>query len=420
MKLCVVAYKFGTEEEIGKHLGTYHYFIEILRKLVKQGHEVKVIAPWLTPFKKGSTNVDGIKVVRYYPPMVNKLWLFPLNRIIRLLYIKATQKKVLQQKDVDAIMIWQARETGYAVSQIKEKLSAPVIFRQITTWKWHFERSADEVFGEKVIYKIFKSVGLKQLFEVLLDKKNHKKFADEIYKKCDKVAFVSQIAADEAIQMGLSPNKVEILPVSIETDIFRPLDKKQELRSNFNIKSDKVILFIGRINFAEKGIGVLLEAMPKVISQINNVSLVIVGGGGESERMSTMIDKLNIKDQVQLAGKQPFEKLAEYINACDVMVIPSIWMETFGQVTIEAMACGVPVVTSDAGASPSINIDGQTGIIVPTKNSQKLAEAIITILNNPELADKLGQTARSRVEQNYTYNVVVNKLLKIINNVTAK
>lgn len=421
MKLCVVAYKFGTEKEIGEHLGTYHYFIEVLRKLVRAGHEVKVIAPWLSLTKKGSADVSGITVVRYFPPLLNKIWLYPINRVIRSWYIKATQKQVLKQKNVDAILVWQARETGYAVSQIRDKLSAPFIFRQITTWKWHFERLPKDIFDKRTWYQIFAKIKLNkfvdQVLELLLDKKSQKKYANTIYQKADKVVFVSQIAANEGVEMGFDQSKIEILPVSIETDLFKPLNKKEELRSELKIKGKEVILFIGRINFDEKGIGVLLKAMPKVISEISDVNLVIVGGGGENERMKKIIDELKINDAVQLVGKKPFEDLVKYLNSTDVFVVPSIWLETFGQVTIEAMACGVPVVTSDAGASPYINIDRETGLVVPAKNSEKLAEAIVKLLKDKDLAKQFGQQARKRVEQNYTYDVVVNNLLDIIKRV---
>ena len=66
MKILVVAYKFGTEQDIGKHLGTYHYFIQLLRLLVKQGHQIHVIAPWLSFTHKGSQEFDGIQIHRYY------------------------------------------------------------------------------------------------------------------------------------------------------------------------------------------------------------------------------------------------------------------------------------------------------------------------------------------------------------------
>jgi len=95
MNICVVAYKFGTEKEIGEHLGTYHYFIEILRRLVKKGHQVFVIAPWHSFSQKGSQQVDGVKVLRYYPPLWHKVWAYPLSRFLPWWYIKATQRMVL-------------------------------------------------------------------------------------------------------------------------------------------------------------------------------------------------------------------------------------------------------------------------------------------------------------------------------------
>jgi len=421
MKIFIVAYKFGTEKEIGEHLGTYHYFIELLRRLVGLGHEVWVIAPWLSFFKKGSNEFSGIKIQRYYPPVWNKIWAFPLNRLLNWLYLKATQKQVLdctKKHQPDLILVWQARETGYAIAKIKNKLKAPFIFRQITTWQWHFDRSIKEIFGKNGWYKFFESLKINYLIdhlvEFLLERQKEKNHALAIYQKADKVIFVSKIAAFEAEALGLKSEKTRILPVAIETDFFKPLNKKLELKKELGLIGDKIILFIGRINFAEKGIGYLVEALPKVLQSGIEATLVIVGGG-EMARLEKLIIDLKIKNQVVLAGKQPFAELVKYINASDVFVVPSVWLETFGQVTIEAMACGVPVVTSDAGASPDINIDGQTGFVVPAKNSEKLAEAIVKLLKDDELREKMGRSARERVLNNYTYQATVDTLLNIIN-----
>lgn len=420
----MVAYKFGTEEEIGKHLGTYHYFIEIMRRLVKLGHEVWVVAPWLSFNRKGSVGFDGIKIKRYFPPLLNIIWFFPINRLLRFWYLKATQKQILKLEKnykLAVVLVWQARETGYAVSTIKNQLKAPFIFRQITTWQWHWQRSVAEIFGKRRWYKIIANFRLNKFLdnflEILLDRKNQKEYAKVIYEKADRIVFTSQIASKEGIKIGLVESKIEILPVCLETELFKPLNQKKELRQKLGIKGKKIILFIGRINFAEKGVGYLLEAMPKIISEILDVNLVIIGDGGESERMVKLIKELKIENSVQLVGRKSFEDLVLYINASDVFVMPSVWLETFGQVTIEAMACGVPVVTSDAGASPEINISGRTGLVVPAKNSEKLAEAIIKLLNNDFLREEFGQNARERVINNYTYEAVVDKLLKIIEDV---
>ncbi|MFA6215763.1 MAG: glycosyltransferase family 4 protein [Patescibacteria group bacterium] len=420
VKLCVVAYKFGNEKEIGEHLGTYHYFIEKMRTLAKKGVEVYVVCPWLSFTKKGSTDFDGIKIVRYYPPLLNVIWAWPINRLVRLVYFKSTQRVVLKtvkKEKIDLVYIWQARETGYAICQIKERLGVPVYFRQITAWHWHFARSVAEIFGKNSWYQKIKKFGWQKLadkiLEFLLDNQSQKKFAEVIYKKADKIIFLSQAAIKEGEELGLDKNKAVDLGIAIEEDLFKPLNQKESLRKELGIRGSKVILFIGRINFAEKGIGYLLESLPEVIKTMPDVNLVIIGGG-ENEKMFRSIEELKIKNNVQPIGKKPFTDLVKYINAADVFVTPSVWMEAFGQVTIEAMACGVPVVTTDAGASPEINLDSQTGLVVPIKNSAKLAEGIIKILRDSNLQRQLGENARQRVLDNYTYDVIINKFLEII------
>ena len=392
MQICVVAYKFGTEAEIGEHLGSYHYFIEKMRRLVRLGHKVYVIAPWLTFARKGSTEIDGVKVLRYYPPLFNRAKLFGINQILRFWYIRATQKRVLQLNRIltpDIIYVWQARETGFAVASIKEKLRAPFVFRQITAWQWHFQRGVP-------------------------DQKSQMKFAKTIYDKADRIVFVSRAAVEEGITLGLSPAKARVIGIGIETEMFKPLHSQTELRRSLEVRGNKVILFIGRINFSEKGIGYLLEAMPKILAAIPNANLVIIGGGGETDRMEKLIQELHMELRVQLVGKKPFRDLPKYLNASDVLVVPSVWVEHFGQVTIEAMSCAIPVVTSDRGGSPEINIDGETGYVVPAARSDKIAEAVIRILRDEELQKRLGLAARQRVKDNYTYEILVNKFLETV------
>lgn len=421
MNICVVAYKFGNEKEIGEHLGTYHYFIEKMRTLVREGHEVVVIAPHLSFSRKGSENIDGVKVIRYFPPMMNTIWLFPLNRIIRRMYILKTQRvvlRILNNNKIDLVYVWQARETGYAVAKIKDKIGVPFFFRQITAWHWHFERSVNEVFGKKTWYKKLQKMGLgkiiDKILEVLLDKESQIRFAKTIYDTADKVVFLSKAAIYESKELGLDPKKAVDLGVAIEEDFFYPMKNKESIRKELGIQGDHVILFIGRLSFTEKGIGYLIEAMKEVTLQMPLAKLIIVGGGGEEDRAKKLISDLSLEKNIEIVGKKPFHKLPMYINASDVLVVPSVWMEAFGQVTIEGMSCGVPVITSDAGASPEINIDGETGIVVPAKDIKKLAQAIIWIFSNDHERSRMGEAARQRVLSHYTYSAITKKFLKII------
>ena len=422
MKILIIAYKFGTEKEIGEHLGTYHWFIEFCRRLVQAGHEVQVLAPNLKLFKKGNTNVDGVKIIRYFPTFWYRTLAWPFNKISRSFYISRTKsvaEKIIKKYKPDTVLTWQSRETGFAISQIKNKFpNISFLFRQIGPWGWHLNRSAQEVYSKRTWYKKLKKIKLNKLtnkvLEFILDKPSHKKYAKEIYKNFDKIILGSQISVDEAIESGCPKHKTEIQPVTIETEIFKPLNSKSKLRQELKIKGNKILLFIGRINFAEKGIGYLLDAVNIAKEKLPDLNLVIIGGGGEEERMKNKIKELNLEKNTQHIGRKPFSDLVKYINASDVFMMSSVWLETFGQVTIEAMSCGVPVIYFNAGASPEININDQTGFMVETKNSQAMADAIVKMFSDDERRQQMGINARQRVIENYSFEALIKMYIKLV------
>ena len=100
-----------------------------------------------------------------------------------------------------------------------------------------------------------------------------------------------------------------------------------------------------------------------------------------------------------------------------MLVVPSLWLEHFGQVTVDAMSCGIPAVTSDVGGSPEININGKTGFVVQTGDSSALARAVTKLLTDENLRQVFGQNARRRVLENYTYEILVDKFFKVIEDV---
>ena len=95
-------------------------------------------------------------------------------------------------------------------------------------------------------------------------------------------------------------------------------------------------------------------------------------------------------------------------------MMSSVWLETFGQVTIEAMSCGVPVIYFNAGASPEININDQTGFMVETKNSQAMADAIVKMFSDDERRQQMGINARQRVIENYSFEALIKMYIKLV------
>jgi len=169
--------------------------------------------------------------------------------------------------------------------------------------------------------------------------------------------------------MYLKNRKPHILPLYVDTELFKPEPKRQEfLREHKLPDNAKIVLYVGRYG-RYKGLNYLLEAFRMLP---DNYYLVLIGGE-PSDKYDT--------DHVLQLGPIPHEQLPYYYNACDVFVLPSIDRgEAFGLVGLEALACDVPIITTDLGTGTSYyNIDGVTGRVIPPRNVTELMYAILEI-----------------------------------------
>lgn len=153
------------------------------------------------------------------------------------------------------------------------------------------------------------------------------------------------------------------------------------------------VLFCGRFSYY-KGLHVLVEAMSKV----PDVSLILVGGG-EKEELIRQVDDLKMRDRVAFLGRLPDDLYAAVYHTADVFVLPSIYRsEAFGLVGLEAMAAGLPLVTTELGTGTSFyNVDGLTGYVVPPMDASAIAEAVVRILDDPARRRAMGYAAKERV-----------------------
>jgi len=169
--------------------------------------------------------------------------------------------------------------------------------------------------------------------------------------------------------MYLKNRKPRILPLYVDTELFKPEPKRQEfLREHKLPDNAKIVLYVGRYG-RYKGVNYLLEAFRMLP---DNYYLVLIGGE-PSDKYDT--------DHVLQLGPIPHEQLPYYYNACDVFVLPSIDRgEAFGLVGLEALACDVPIITTELGTGTSYyNIDGVTGRVIPPRNITELMYAILEI-----------------------------------------
>ncbi len=200
-----------------------------------------------------------------------------------------------------------------------------------------------------------------------------------IYKKAFLIICVSSGIRDELMELGIDQNKLKV--------IYNPLDinKIKHLSDEQISYPKRYILFVGRLHL-QKNIPLLIKAF----SQIKDFycgNLVIIGRGDEEENLKNLVRELQLTERVDFLGFQanPYK----WMKNADLFILPSNY-EGFPGVLLEAMVCGVPVISTDCPYGPREIIDnGVNGILIPTDNVDALIEAIKKLLQNKELKEKL-------------------------------
>lgn len=178
------------------------------------------------------------------------------------------------------------------------------------------------------------------------------------------------------------------------------------------LNNPPTVAYAGRLS-KEKGIDVLFKAFAKVVSFLPNVKLMIAGEGKEETNLRQLAQKLDINDNITWLGYLTRNDLENVFNQAWLQVVPSVWDEPFGNVTTEAMMRGTGVVASAVGAQPEIIENGVTGILVPPNDVQSLFDALLKLLQNQELAEKMGKAGRQRAILEFSEKRRTDNFLKI-------
>ncbi|MEI6288632.1 MAG: glycosyltransferase family 4 protein [bacterium] len=207
-------------------------------------------------------------------------------------------------------------------------------------------------------------------------------------------------------------DKIVELPNGVDTSIFCKKEKNLELSAKLGLKNnDQVLIFVGGLDeqHRTKGLEVLLDAFKKISEKNSNLKLLVLGDGSRKQYFIDLAKNLKVGDKIIFAGWVDNEKLPDYYNLSDVFVLPSTAPESFGIVTAEAQACGLPVVVSNWPGARTTLTDNETGFLFKSGDSTDLAEKIEKILNNIELKNKFSEQAIERMKSLYDWKIVARK-----------
>jgi glycosyltransferase involved in cell wall biosynthesis len=195
--------------------------------------------------------------------------------------------------------------------------------------------------------------------------------------------------------LAIAPERIEVFHNGHDIDRYASpsADAHSRIRREFALADNLPLVgVVGRLDVAQKGQDVMIRALPALQERCPGVALLLVGDGPDRGRCEALVDQLGLVDAVRFSGHR--NDVPDLLAAVDIVAVPSACDEGLPLVAIEASAAGRPIVAFDGGGLPEVVVHGETGIIVPKGDVGRLSEAIASLLEDPELARRLGEAGR--------------------------
>lgn len=227
------------------------------------------------------------------------------------------------------------------------------------------------------------------------------------------IASTSYCMAKETKKYLKEKKEIHITPFGVDINLFK----------NMNYEKDKNKIVIGNVKtlLPKYGIEYLIKAVKELENILekeifNKIEVHIYGKGNSEQELKQLAANLNLKEKIKFLGFIKNTDVSKAINKMDIFVVPSI-LESFGVAAVEAMACEIPVIVSDADGLKEVVINNETGFVVPKKDYKVIAEKLKELILDEELRIKFGKNGRERVLELYDWNNNVDNMIKIYNKI---
>lgn len=209
----------------------------------------------------------------------------------------------------------------------------------------------------------------------------------------------------------LPNDKLQVIPNGVDINKFDGIERDYEFRRNYASDNEKIVMFVGRL-VQEKGVSILIDAVPKILHYYNDVKFVIAGKGPQLDYLKDKANQMGIAHKIYFTGYVADDKLLKLYKCADVAVFPSTY-EPFGIVALEGMVSGIPVVVSDVGGLGEIINHGHDGMKAYVGNANSLGDSILSLLYDSQLAQKCVQNAFKKIKTVYNWDVISKQVVKL-------
>lgn len=233
-------------------------------------------------------------------------------------------------------------------------------------------------------------------------------FMQQLLTRADRIIATSSRYIESSSHLSRVADKCVAIPLGLDLNPFLQV-RAEEIRRMRSEYGPPLLLFVGVLRYY-KGLEYLMQAMRDI-----DARLLVVGSGPMAEQWQELVADLGLGHRIFFVGTVEDEDLPTYYQACDLFVLPaSHRSEAFGTVQVEAMACGRAVVSTELGTGTSyVNIDGETGLVVPARDADALARAINRLLSDEALRRGMGEKGRKRALQEFSHETMIDRVLSL-------
>ena len=303
-------------------------------------------------------------------------------------------QKTIREKNIEAIVLYGVAINGLQTIHLARKFNIPVVFRSI------------DILNQLVPYPALRPMTR------LLEKR--------IYSKVDAIATLTPKLSRYVIDQGAVEDKIQLLPMPVDTNLFRPSPGSAELRQKWGLNGmDQVIVFIGTL-FEFSGLDVLFRQFPEVVKQVPQAKLLVVGDGPQRPRLDRAIAELDLQKQVIITGFEPYQTMPEYINLGAICINSFLTTEAtrdiFPGKIVQYLACGKAVVATALPGMVAV-IPGEEQGVVYADSAGEMVPKIVSLLKSAKRRQQLGQAGLSYVNRRHSYDTIAGELEGILQQV---
>lgn len=378
MKICY----FGNPQSI--HLERW------MRYFIDRGHEVHVVTP--EPAEIKGAHVHEIPYSAFYDEPTS-FW-YKLRGIGHLLNILRQRQLVSEikrtLKNIGADILDAHYLTYYGV------IASHLDFHPLVITIWGSDILVDpEKYGGKRLNLMSKALN-----------------------KADMVLCFGRRACEAVKRLGKDPEKIRPAPLGVDTQRFRPQPKDARLIWEWDAADSPVVISTRNLE-PIYDVAAFVRAMPLVLSQAGDARFVIASDGSQRAHLEALASSIGVGEKARFVGRLDHDELPRYLATADIYVSTSV-SDGASASLVEAMACGLAVVTTNAGDAPKWVKSGQNGFVVPLDSPEKLAEKIAHLLKDDQLRQKAGEVNRALATEKADYQREMRKIEELYTELKEK